>query len=125
MNTVTDLYKAKGVNVPNLCMIVMNHLEFVVGKTESQIFASDPGIVSVWENVPPLQIVAMNRYFNNLLMRFRAKKNIPVHDTAYMLIKDGSVDDWYSSFVMNVAKFLKINNVFGVVYGQEETDEQD
>lgn len=124
MNTITDLYKSRGVNVPNLCLIVMSHLELVVGKTESQIFASDPIIVSVWDNVPPIQIVAMNRYFNNLLMRFRAKRNIAVHDTAYMLIKDGTVDDWYSSFVMNVAKFLKIHNVFGVVYGQDEPEEQ-
>lgn len=124
MNTVTDLYKARGVDIPNLCLIVMNHLELVVGKTESQIFATDPMILSVWDNVPPIQIVAMNRYFNNLLMRFRAKKEVPVHDTACMLIKDGSVDDWYSSFVMNVAKFLKINNVFGIVYGQDDTEEQ-
>lgn len=118
-NTIKELYEQRGVNVPNLCLIVGNHLEFVVGKTESQIFLNDPMIKSVWDNVPVVQLVALNRYFSNLLLKFRAKKKISVHDTVYMLIKDGTIDDWYTSFSQNVGPFLKVHNVFGVVYGQD------
>lgn len=119
IKTVKDLYKQRGVNIPNLCLIVGNHLEFVVGKTESQIFLQDSIILSVWDNIPVVQLVALNRYFTNLLMRFRAKQKTPVHDTVHMLIKDGTVDDWFSSFVTHVGPFLKTYNVFGVVYGQD------
>lgn len=114
--TVQELYKSRDVNTPNLCFIVSNHMEFVVGPTEANIFKTDPMIRSVWDNVPVIQVVALNRYFHNLLMRFRAKINIPVHDTAFMLLHDGSVDDWFWSFSKNVCPFLKEKNVFGVVF---------
>lgn len=119
MSTVKDMYQNQGIDVPNLCLIVANHLEFVVGKTESKIFLADPGIKAVWDDVPVVQRVALNRFFNNLLMKFRAKKPVAVHDTAYMLIHDGTINDWYSSFSMSVGPFLKTHNVFGVVYGQD------
>lgn len=111
------LDKKRDPNTPNLCYMVYIHLVSLLGETAANIFKNDPTIQEEWEHKPPYQIVIMNRYFNNLLLRFRAKVNIPVHDTTVMLLKDGTVDDWFWAFTKFVGLFLKENNVFNVVYG--------
>lgn len=67
------------------------------------------------------QKILLNRYFSNLLFRYRYRKQNSVLNVLPLLLVDGTAGDWFGCFIQFVYPFLKDNNVFEIVYRKEIT----
>ena len=100
----------------DMVFLVGKHLQEYLGVYEADLFYSDPMIKSVVGAGSQIQRININRYFTNLLLRYRTKVDIQVNNTLLMLIPDGYVEDWFKLFNKAVIPFLKNNNVYRVVH---------
>lgn len=64
-----------------------------------------------------MQKMLLNRYFSNLLFRYRGMSKDSVLGTLPFLLEEGSNGDWFGCYIQFVYPFLKEYNVFGKVYG--------
>lgn len=100
----------------NLVDLISSNIKDSIGDEAYTCFNQDSMIVDAKDKIQVYQRVMINRYFTNLLFTFRSKQNVPVHNTIYMLINDGNVEDWIGVFNRFVIPFVKDNKVFEVVY---------
>lgn len=92
------------------------NLNSVFGEKYGDVFYNSPIISGAKGKDDGFQRVMINRFFNQLLMTYRARVNTPVHNTCYMLVDDGTTEDWLQIFNTMVIPFLKENLVFNIVY---------
>lgn len=64
-----------------------------------------------------MQKMLLNRYFSNLLFRYRSISKDSVLNTLPFLLEEGTNGDWFGCYIQFVYPFLKTNNVFNKVYG--------
>lgn len=107
------------VNEIDLYTMVTVHLDREVCPAASNLFKNDPAIAAVVGEPVIKQRMIINRYFTNLLFTFRSKCDTPINNILFMLTNDGTAEDWYRLFILYVAPFLKLHNVFNVAYCSE------
>lgn len=100
---------------PNLVELMASYIEMGVGESEAAMFKSTPSIVGVMDNLPTVQRITINRFFTNILMRFRSKKEVDVNNIIPYLIQDGDIKDWFTLINEFVLPFFKEHNVINVV----------
>lgn len=101
----------------DMVFLVAKHLEEELNnKNAGNLFRGDPIIASVVSKTSNVQRVMINRYFTNLLLVFRSKKDVNVTDVLFYLVSDGYVEDWFTLFRTYVIPFLNTNNVYEVAY---------
>ena len=103
----------------DLYTLVKIHLEREVSMDASKIFSTDLSIIAVINSTSLEQRYIINRYFYNLLLRYRSKSETPVNNVLAMLVADGKSEDWFALFIKFVAPFIKTHRVFEVVYAQQ------
>lgn len=103
-------------NKLNLIEFIKMNIDSVFGKKYGDIFINSPIIISAKDKDEGFQRVMVNRFFNQLLLTYRARVNKPVHNTTCMLVDDGTTEDWLQIFNNMVIPFLKQNLVFNIVY---------
>lgn len=101
----------------NLVYIVYNFLDKLVGRQEAEIFKMDPSIAEVYDRKPEIQRIIINRFFSNLLLKYRSMDNTRVVDAVIMLPNDGTVSDWLQVYNYVLYPFLKNKKIFEIVYG--------
>ena len=101
----------------NLVYIVYNFLYKLVGHQEAEIFKMDPSIAEVYDKKPEIQRIIINRFFSNLLLKYRSMDNTRVVDAVIMLPNDGTVSDWLQVYNYVLYPFLKNKKIFEIVYG--------
>lgn len=112
-----DIVADNGIDLYSLVQI---HIGNELGKQSEQLFINDPSIVLIKSESADKQRFIINRYFYNLLLRFRSKHDVPVHNVMAMLVPDGTSDDWFKLFVRFVVPFLKTHNVMTSVLCSEK-----
>jgi hypothetical protein len=100
----------------DLVFLTNLYIKEYIGAEEARLFVENPMIVNVASSNSASQRVIINRYFSNLLLRFRSKINTPINDVNMMLVLDGTPEDWFTLFREIIAPFLKEHNVFKIVF---------
>lgn len=100
----------------DMVYLVTRHMEEALdNKTAAIMFKNDPMVQGVVNKTSNVQRIMINRYFTNLLLIFRSKKDVVVNDVLYYLVSDGYVEDWFTLFRTQVIPFLNTNKVYDVV----------
>lgn len=102
----------------DVCMVYITalYLKEYIGEHAAILFLKDQDVFSLVEHNPNVQRVFINRYFTGLLLRYRAKTNVPVNSVLTMLVNDGYTEDWFTLFRIHVIPFLKNNDVYNIVF---------
>jgi len=95
----------------DMVFAVSEHLKREISIFAAETFLKDPSIMSVAPLCSGVQRAIINRWFSNLLLRFRSTNEIPVTDALFMLINDGYIEDWFTIFNAHVLTFIKKNKV--------------
>lgn len=74
-------------------------------------FESNSLISSIKDSPSEIQRVLLNKYFINLLLRYRNIEDVPVIDIIICLTNDGPIDLWLSYFKRGVLPFIVKHNV--------------
>lgn len=106
-------------NKMELIDFIRLNLNGIFGNKYGDIFYNSPFISGSKGKGDGFQRVMINRFFNHLLLTYRARVDNPVHNVTYMLVDDGTTEDWLQIFNTTVIPFLKDNMVFNVVYNNE------
>lgn len=96
--------------------LVKIHIEKNEPTNIYNIFINDTVFKGIEGQPNIYQKITLNRYFNNLLFRYRSKVNNPVNNIVIFLIQEGTDEDWFKCFTKFVYPFIKQNNVFSIVY---------
>lgn len=100
----------------DLVFITSKTLHDNVSENAAKIFLSDYMIKSVVDLNPLSQRIIINRYFYDLLLKYRACADVKVILPLTMLVEDGTHNDWLRLFKDVVCVFIKNNKVFDKVY---------
>lgn len=111
-NKIEEFKQPRKSDDMDMVFLVGKHIQDFIGTKEADMFYNDPMIKTIVTLGTNAQRVIINRYFTNLLLRFRAKKDVQVNDILLMLIPDGYIEDWFKIFNKIIIPFLKSNNVF-------------
>lgn len=100
----------------DLYLLCTMHIERNISALAGTIFKLDPSVYVTKGKTSTEQRFIINRFFTNLLLTYRAIKDVPVHNIIAMLEPSLESDVWFKAFITYVAPFLKDNNVFETVY---------
>lgn len=59
-----------------------------------------------------MQKTLLNRFFSNLMFKFRSDNEVKVIDVLPFLIREGTNGDWFACYIKFVYPFLKEHNAF-------------
>lgn len=88
-------------------------LKDMVHENASNIFLTHPYIVTVNGLTSGSQRVMINRFFVELLLKYRATSNTSVELYLSYLISDGEIEDWFKLFKEIIIPFIKENKLLG------------
>jgi hypothetical protein len=99
------------------CMVSMvdKYLTEYIGQEAVEHFRNDPVYKSATGKTLDVQRLMINRYFTNVLLRYRSKKNNNINIVITSLINDGTFMDWITLFRSDVIPFIKEHNVYAVI----------
>jgi len=78
----------------DLVEIVRMNIESEIGKEASEKFLNDPTVKYSIGKAEPFQRVAINKFFNAELIKFRATHNVDINDVIFLLVNDGDAHEW-------------------------------
>ena len=100
-----------------ICMVFMvdKYLTEYLGAQAAEHFRNDPVYKSASGKLLDVQRLMINRYFTNVLLRYRSKKDININTVITSLINDGTFMDWVTLFRSDVLPFIKQYDVYAII----------
>ena len=87
-----------------------------IGSKYGKIFLADSDIMSVKDRLPAVQRVIINKYFNILLLKYKALSGNNVLQVLNTIVDDGTHDDWFKIMSGFTIGYCKEKTVFQIVY---------
>lgn len=98
----------------DLVFLTGEHIKANISESAGNRFLSDPAIKDVSKLNSTAQRVIINRYFTNLLLKFRANNDVNITEILVLLVNDGYDTDWFKLFNLIIAPFFKEHNILGI-----------
>lgn len=98
----------------NYVQTVGGILEKTISPSAKDLFVNDEVMKHAHKLPTSLQRIVINRYFQTLLLQWRASGLVPVYSILPMLCDDGDDDNWLNLFVQFVIPFLRENCILGM-----------
>ncbi|EPU3829029.1 hypothetical protein ACVWU4_001010 [Campylobacter coli] len=95
----------------DLVFLVLKELEANKTFLTKSKFEQNKLISSIRNSPSEIQRVLLNKYFINLLLKFRNIEDIPVIDIIICLTNDGPIEAWLDYFRKGVLPFIIKHNV--------------
>lgn len=96
----------------DLVQSVYNLIKMKIDQITADIFYNDPDVQSVKDKKPNVQVVVLSKYFNNLLLRYRAHNGYNVTNELHALGVTQDPIDWLSIFARHVLAFIDTVKVY-------------
>lgn len=105
------------VNDIDLIDLVYRMLKDTISERIANIYIADPDVSILIGKDSSYQRVLLNRYFRNILLKYCNSPGAnKILDTYYLLVDDGSTDDWLHIFKNHVLPFIHQNFVYDKLY---------
>lgn len=78
----------------------------IYSEEQADAFANHKSIRCLEGLSPNSQRLNINRFFHNVLLRYRADNNTNVTSVIYSLLPDGELDEWLDALEMGVIPFI-------------------
>jgi len=98
----------------DLVYLTGEHIKVSISESASKLFLEDPVIKDVSKLNSTAQRVIINRYFTDLLLKFRANNDVNVSEMLVLLVNDGYDEDWFKLFNLIIAPFIKEHAILGI-----------
>ena len=120
-----EFFKKSNLLDQDLVYITANFLEGMVSKRAREIFENDPSIISIKGLKPDAQRIIINRYFSNLLFRYRAETKVKITTVITMISGDGEIEDWVKINELYLYPFLRKHGIFEKLFPRKTDETKD
>jgi len=95
-------------------LVVLNLREEYSEEAANELINS-PYVASVVNNSETMQRIAINRYLTAAILKFRAVTNVDMSNLLFMLVNDGTTEEWMDLFKKVILPTLKEYKILGEV----------
>lgn len=113
---VKEFYKEREEGELDLVKSIHHFLKLKKGEYIAKLFIKDIDILTVLKSKPDVQKIILNKYFTNLLLRYRSCGGFCSTEVLHCLTLDVPPLEWLSIVTQEVLGFIDVCNVYEKVY---------